>query len=118
MTELLIFESASKPASQTLLAQQTRVKEMAKTLGEHGFIIKIFNQNTNPNRFKNTEKVAKLLERSGEKILPVTVVHDYIMITERYPTNEEIRQILKVPETLIAKKPHDGTCCVKGLKDD
>lgn len=118
MTEMQIFESSAAIKSPCLLAQQTRVVELAKTLAGHGFIIKIYNQNANANRFRNTEKVAKLLERSGEKVLPITMVNDYIIITERYPTNDEIRQILKVPENLIEKKPLDGSCCIKGLKDD
>lgn len=57
--------------------------------------------------------VQKLVQEHGEKILPIAFVNGFVMITGRYPTNEEIRQILNVPLQLIEPK-QEGCCCISG----
>ena len=57
--------------------------------------------------------VHRLVEQKGEMILPITLVNNFPMITGRYPSNDEIKQILSVPDGIIEPK-HCGCCCIEG----
>ena len=57
--------------------------------------------------------VLRLVEQKGETILPVTLVNNFPMITGRYPSNDEMKQILSVPDGIIEPK-HCGCCCIEG----
>lgn len=57
--------------------------------------------------------VLRLVEQKGEMILPVTLVNNFPMITGRYPSNDEMKQILSVPDGIIEPK-HCGCCCIEG----
>ena len=45
--------------------------------------------------------VLRLVEQKGEMILPITLVNNFPMITGRYPSNDEMKQILSVPDGII-----------------
>ena len=57
--------------------------------------------------------VLRLVEQKGETILPITLVNNFPMITGRYPSNDEMKQILSVPDGIIEPK-HCGCCCIEG----
>ncbi len=88
-----------------------RITELIEKLKLKGILIERARYDTNPN-------VARLISQKGEKILPAVVVNDFIMITGRYPTDEEVRQILHVSDSLIERKTHCGCCCIPGYECD
>ena len=61
----------------------------------------------------SAQSVHRLVEQKGEMILPITLVNNFPMITGRYPSNDEIKQILSVPDGIIEPK-HCGCCCIEG----
>ncbi len=85
-----------------------RVTNIFSKLTEAGFPISRIPASTSSNA-----AVSRLLEQHGEKILPITLVNNFPMITGRYPANDELKQILSVPDGILEPK-HCGCCCIEG----
>lgn len=82
-------------------------------LKEHNITITRIAQNSQPDKFTACAQITALLQQYGETILPITLVNSFPMITGRYPTPDEIRQMLNVPKELIEPK-QCGCCCIEG----
>ena len=109
MSSMVIFE-AKNPDKTTYEYLQTT--ELIDRLNPAGIEISRAVWDTNTN-------VRHLVEKHGEEILPVVMVNDFIMITGRYPSKEEIRQILHIPDKLIADECQGcGCCCIQGYECD
>ena len=110
MVKMEIFETKTPSASDP---ENMRITLLISRLKEHGFSIERYNQRTSPKKFQENHTVEKLSTTHGKQICPITLVDGFAMITGRYPSNEEIRQILTVPASLIAEK-NEGCCCIQG----
>ena len=109
MSSMCLYE-AKDP--DTTSPDYIRITKLIEQLKLRGILINRAKWDTNPN-------VSRLVSQNGEKILPAVVVNDFIMITGRYPTNDEIRQILHVPDKLIAEECQGcGCCCIQGYECD
>ncbi|MCZ0861408.1 arsenic metallochaperone ArsD family protein [Methanocorpusculum sp. MG] len=105
-----IFETKVPVSSNS---ENIRITSLISRLKQHGISIERYNQQTSPKKFQEIDTVGILIAAHGEQILPITLVNGFAMITGRYPSNEEIRQILTVPADLIAEK-NEGCCCIQG----
>jgi len=105
MTAVQILEPESPNTSSP---DYIRITNVVKKLTEAGFTIA---------RMKAAESdnpaALRLLEQKGEKILPITLVNKFPMITGRYPANDELKQILSVPDGILEPKVC-GCCCIEG----
>ncbi|WP_319378297.1 arsenic metallochaperone ArsD family protein [uncultured Methanocorpusculum sp.] len=108
MSSMCLYE-AKDP--DTTHPEYIRITELIEKLKPKGILIERARYDTNPN-------VARLISLNGEKILPAVVVNNFVMITGRYPSNEEVRQILHVSDSLIERKTHCGCCCIPGFECD
>ncbi|MDV0441572.1 arsenic metallochaperone ArsD family protein [Methanorbis furvi] len=97
----------------TASPDESRITIVVSRLKEHEISIERYSRQTSPEKFTHNGVVAGLVSRHGEKILPVTLVNGFAMITGRYPSNDEIRQILDLPQNLIEPK-REGCCCIQG----
>jgi len=89
-----------------------RITGLIQKLKPKGILISRAEYDTNPN-------VVSLVAKHGEKILPAVVVNDFVMLTGRYPTDDEIKQILHVSDNLIERKTHCcSCCCIPGFECD
>ncbi|HJJ32366.1 MAG TPA: arsenic metallochaperone ArsD family protein [Methanocorpusculum sp.] len=61
--------------------------------------------------------VLDLVNKNGMSILPITLVNGFPMYLSRYPSNDEIKQILNVPDGILEKKIC-GCCCIEGCGGD
>ena len=61
--------------------------------------------------------VLDLVKKTGTSILPITLVNGFPMYLSRYPSNDEIKQILNVPDGILEKKIC-GCCCIEGCGGD
>ncbi len=86
---------------------------IVERLKEHGILIECHRSRNPPDAFSANASVSRILAQQGETALPVTTVNGFVMITGRYPANEEIRQILNIPRQLIEPKS-EGCCCIQG----
>ena len=84
-----------------------RVSTVLNTLKENGVEVLRYNLTSAPKEFVNHTAVAEFLKKFGPEKLPVTMVDDFIVITGRYPTNEEFTSWLELSPELLGA----GTCC-------
>ena len=103
MTSLILLEG-EKPAASP---EAERFSSVLAKLTEAGFSISRM-----PASASENAAVRRLLQ-NGPSVLPITLVNSFPMITGRYPSNDEIKQILSVPDGIIEPK-HCGCCCIEG----
>lgn len=101
-----------------------RISTVLNSLKKNGVTVNRFNLTDAPMEFINNEAVNKLLNAHGVEQLPVTVVDGEIVITSRYPTNEDFINILQIPANLLGETPdtakdkleNEGDCGCAGGK--
>ena len=108
MSSMCLYEAQDPDTTDP---EYIRITEIIDRLKPKGILIERATCDANPN-------IVRLMSRHGEKILPAVVVNDFVMITGRYPTDEEIKQILHVSDQLIERKTHCCSCCIPGYECD
>lgn len=81
-----------------------RISTVLDTLKKHGVIVERFNLNSAPIEFINDKTINTYINEKGVEGLPAIMVDGEIVITGRYPTNEEFTKLLELPEGLLATK--------------
>ena len=90
-----------------------RVSTVLNTLKENGIEVQRYNLTGAPMEFVNHTAVAEFLKKFGPEKLPVTMVDDFIVITGRYPSNEEFTSWLELSPELLGREAccEDPSCC-------
>ncbi len=103
-----------------------RVSTVLNTLKKKGIEVQRFNLTSAPQEFISNEAINAFLMTNGVDKLPAVVVDGEIIITGRYPTNEEFESLLGISTEspvdkikavkVTVKKPggcgcSDGKCC-------
>ncbi|MCH5258345.1 MAG: arsenite efflux transporter metallochaperone ArsD [Lachnospiraceae bacterium] len=90
-----------------------RVSTVLNTLKENGIEVQRYNLTSAPMEFVNHTAVAEFLKKFGPEKLPVVMVDDFIVITGRYPTNEEFISWLELSPELLGTEAccEDSSCC-------
>ena len=78
-----------------------RVSTVVSNLEKNGVKVERFNLTNSPQEFVNNKELNERMMNEGVEILPVTVVDGKIIITKRYPTNEEFIKLLEVPASFL-----------------
>ena len=84
-----------------------RISTVLNTLKEKGIEVQRYNLTSAPMEFVNNKAVAEFLQKFGPDKLPVTMVEDVIVITGRYPSNEEFTDWLDLTPDLLGA----SSCC-------
>jgi hypothetical protein len=82
-----------------------RVSTVLNTLQKNGVTVQRYNLTNAPQEFVNSQAVNEFIRINGVDELPVTIVDGEIVITGRYPTNEEFSSLLGVPASIFGEKP-------------
>ena len=103
-----------------------RISVVLNSLQKNGVTVDRFNLTDAPMEFVNNQAVNQFINAHGVEQLPVAVVDGAIVITGRYPSNEDFVNLLEIPADLLGEapaaasdKPADqggcgcagGTCC-------
>lgn len=78
-----------------------RISTVLNSLKKKGVEVERFNLTSAPMKFMTNQTINKLINEKGVDELPCTVIGEEIVITGRYPTNEELAQFLEVPADFI-----------------
>jgi hypothetical protein len=93
-----------------------RISAVINNLSKMGVIVERYNLSNSPQAFVNNREVNEFINKNGVDRLPVIVVDEKIVIEGRYPTNEEISNLLEVsfnmPNSILPKK--NNGCCGGG----
>lgn len=106
MASVIIFEDEFPKNSNDFL----RVTQTVEKLKALGFDIQKHSYNRN-------DSARRTVEKNGVGILPMTFVNNFMMISKRYPTDDELRQFLNVPSKIIEERKI-GCCCIPGYEFD
>ena len=80
-----------------------RISTVLNTLKNNGVQVGRFNLTNAPQEFVTNKKVNDFIREKGVDGLPVITVDGNIVITGRYPSNEEFIKLLDVPEHFVGK---------------
>ena len=87
-----------------------RVSTMVFKLTRSGASIERYNLTNNPKEFVDNKTVNKLLDEKGEDVLPIVIVDDEVVMTGKYPSNEEFYEMLFLSDDALEETNNDGGC--------
>lgn len=85
-----------------------RISTVLANLKKHGIQVERYNLSNAPQEFMRNAAVHQLLSK-GVDILPVTVLDGKVVITKRYPTNDEFVSMLNVPGSYLGENKAKAT---------
>lgn len=102
-----------------------RISTALNALKKNGIEVDRFNLTSAPMEFINNKAINDLLNTKGVDELPAIVLDGEIVLTGRYPTNEEFTKLLDIPISFLSEQPNpfkiiekksdcgcsDGGCC-------
>jgi hypothetical protein len=124
MKKMIIFDPAmccsTGVCGPSVNKELLRVATVINNLKRKGIMIERYNLTSNPQIFVDNKIINEMLNSEGVDVLPVTMVDGVVVKTKAYPTNEEIQNLLEIPEEYVKitiKKPskscgcHGDGCC-------
>ncbi len=99
-----------------------RISTVLNTLEKNGVKVERFNLTSAPQEFIKNSAVNNIIKAEGVEALPLAVLDGEIIMTGRYPTNEEFVKLLNVPVSFVREQPNGeneeeqqgGCCCSEG----
>lgn len=90
-----------------------RISTVINALKKNGVGIDRFNLNNAPMAFVNNKVINNFINEKGVDGLPAVMLDDEIIITGRYPSNEEIISYLDIPASYLTepKSAKKSSCC-------
>lgn len=90
-----------------------RVSSLVDKLRKSGASIDRYNLTNNTKEFVENKTINSLLnEEKGEDILPIVMVDDEVVMTGKYPSNEEFYEMLFLSDDAKEEASNDdGSCC-------
>jgi hypothetical protein len=81
-----------------------RISTVLNTLKKNGVEVQRFNLSSAPQEFINNKEVNEFINKKSVEELPVAVLDGQIVITGRYPTNEEFVKLLNIPMSFLGEQ--------------
>lgn len=117
MKNIRIFEPAMCCATglcgPSIDPELLRISTLLSSLKEKGIVVERYNLTSHPQVFAQNEAVKELLSKHGTAILPVTTSGDDVVLTGRYPTNQEVLAWLQVDAQAIGLKEETACCAAE-----
>ena len=89
-----------------------RVSTLVDKLTKSGASIDRYNLTNNTKEFVENKTINRLLEEKGEDVLPVVIVDGEVVMTGKYPSNEEFYELLFLSDDAKEETNSDsGSCC-------
>ena len=82
-----------------------RLSTVLNSLKKNGVEVQRFNLSNSPQEFMNNKAVNEFINKKGIDGLPITVLDGEIVLTGKYPTNEEFVKLLNVPMSFLGEPP-------------
>ena len=82
-----------------------RISTVLATLKTNGINVERFNLTNAPMEFVNNKVINEYVNLKGAEGLPVTTLDGVIVVSGRYPTNEELVKFVNVPVSFLGQQP-------------
>lgn len=99
-----------------------RISTVLNTLDQKGIKVERFNLSSAPQVFVTNKVVNDYIKAKGAEGLPIAVLDGEIVITGRYPSNDEFTKLLDISISLLSDSKEEikteddseGSCCSGG----
>jgi len=99
-----------------------RISTVLNSINKNGVVVERFNLSNAPQVFVTNKIVNTFIKAKGVDELPLTVLDGEIIITGRYPTNDEFIELLQIPQSFLGEQKtvqestdeSEGCCCSGG----
>jgi hypothetical protein len=95
-----------------------RISNVLNSLEKNGVKVERFNLTSAPQEFIKNDAVNNIIKTEGVGALPLAVLDSEIVMTGRYPTNEELVKLLNIPVSFVGESINKeneeqpcGCCC-------
>ena len=111
MKKVMIYESAMCCSTGLcgvgIDPELLRISTVLNNLKKSDIVIERYNLTNAPQEFVKNQDVNQFLSKEGIGVLPITVVDGEIVMTKRYPKNDELASLLDIEISLLGgeKKP-------------
>ena len=78
-----------------------RISTVLSTLEKNDVKVERYNLSSSPQAFITNSLVKDVIRAKGLDVFPITVVDNEIVISGRYPSNEEFVQLLSLSQNII-----------------
>lgn len=78
-----------------------RISTVLSTLEKNDVVVERYNLSSSPQAFITNPVVNGHIRAKGLDVFPITVVNDEIVLSGRYPSNEEFITLLDLSENII-----------------
>jgi len=85
-----------------------RISTVLSNLEKNNIKVERYNLTSAPQEFIKNVEVNQLISK-GVEMLPITVFDGKVVLTKRYPTNDEFISMLNVPRSYLGEKPQSVT---------
>lgn len=86
-----------------------RISTVLNGMEKNGVKVERFNLSSAPQEFVTNKIVNKYIKEKGVDGLPATVLDGEIVMTGRYPTNEEFIKLLDIPRNYLGEEVKSET---------
>lgn len=82
-----------------------RISTVLNAMEKNGIRVERFNLSGSPQEFVSNKVINDYIKKNGVEGLPAIVLDGEVVITGRYPSNEEFVKLLDIPNSYIGGKP-------------
>jgi hypothetical protein len=108
MSKLFVYDPAmccpSGMCGVSIDEETIRIATVLHAFKKHGVEVKRYNLTSNPMEFITQSRVNKAINEQGVDCLPIIVLNDEIVLSGRYPTNQELCHWVGLNEDVIPKR--------------
>lgn len=93
-----------------------RISTVLNALEKNGVKVERYNLSGSPQEFVNNKVINDYIKEKGVEGLPAVVLDGEVVITGRYPSNDEFVKLLDIPNAYIGGKPVRGRASKATIK--
>lgn len=95
-----------------------RISTVLNNLKKNGILVERYNLTNAPQEFIKNKEVNEFINKNGVEELPLILVDNAIVMSGRYPSNEEFVNLLEVPKDILVSKTKPVRLNIKKAKSN
>ncbi len=95
-----------------------RISTVLNNLKKNGILVERYNLTNAPQEFIKSKEVNEFINKNGVEELPLILVDNAIVMSGRYPSNEEFVNLLEAPKDILVSKTKPVRLNIKKAKSN
>lgn len=122
MKKMLIYEPAmccsTGLCGVSVDPELLRISTTLNNLKKNGILVERYNLTNAPQEFIKNKEVNEFINRNGVEELPLILIDNAIVMSGRYPSNEEFVKLLEIPKDILTSKTKPVRLNIKKAKSN